>query len=269
MVLPQGISKTSGLEACLAMVRLSTHNTAGIGDAENDHAMLQTCELGLAVAWGSETLKKQADAVLPDTGPADVGRYLDAFAQDGHIPLPVSTRRHLLLGHRDHGSPFSLSIRGRNLLVAGDPKSGKSWVVGYCASNLFYTVTACAFSIPKAIYIARSITGVAVFGGSDPLPKPRDLVKALRHADTSVVVDLSKTSHEEKLGFVRNLLPAVATLRRSTGLPHRIVLDEAHYFLKDPEELILNDLREGGYTLATIELPNSIRLCWKRRVQLS
>jgi hypothetical protein len=36
-----------------AILRLSGHNTLGIGDAENDHELPETCEVGVAVAWGS------------------------------------------------------------------------------------------------------------------------------------------------------------------------------------------------------------------------
>jgi hypothetical protein len=32
--------------------------------------------------------------------------------------------------HADDGQPLSLAVRGRNVLVAGDPQSGKSWVPG-------------------------------------------------------------------------------------------------------------------------------------------
>src|SRR5688572_28144284 len=41
MVLPQGISKATGLQAALSMLRLSPRNMVAIGDAENDHAALQ------------------------------------------------------------------------------------------------------------------------------------------------------------------------------------------------------------------------------------
>src|SRR4249920_2188322 len=37
MVLPQAISKATGLREALFALRLSIHNTVGIGDAENDH----------------------------------------------------------------------------------------------------------------------------------------------------------------------------------------------------------------------------------------
>ena len=61
MILPQAITKATGLLEVLAILRLSPHNTIGIGDAENDHELLRVCELGVAVAWGSEELKSVAD----------------------------------------------------------------------------------------------------------------------------------------------------------------------------------------------------------------
>jgi len=37
------------------------------------------------------------------------------------------------------------------------------------------------------------------------------------HADVSIVIDLSHTPYDEKLEYVRTLLPGLATLRRHTG----------------------------------------------------
>ena len=65
------------------------------------------------------------------------------------------------------------------------------------------------------------------------------------------MIDLSHVSHEEKIDYLRSVLPALASLRRHTGLPHRIVVDEAHYFLHDPDVLSLLDLELSGYTLVT------------------
>ena len=76
-------------------------------------------------------------------------------------------------------------------------------------------------------------------------------MRALRHAGTSLVIDLSHISHEEKLAYMQSVLPALATLRRHTGLPHRVIVDEAHYFLDDPHAPGLLDLEVSGYTLVT------------------
>ena len=76
MVLPQGINKATGLREALNTLRLSLHNCVGIGDAENDYAMLDACELGVAVSWGSKALQGIADEVLQGTGPRDVAAYI-------------------------------------------------------------------------------------------------------------------------------------------------------------------------------------------------
>jgi len=65
MVLPQAISKATGLREALKILRLSPHNAVAIGDAENDYELLQSCEAGLAVAWGSEFLKQSAITLSP------------------------------------------------------------------------------------------------------------------------------------------------------------------------------------------------------------
>jgi hypothetical protein len=224
----------------------------GIGDAENDHELLRVCEVGVAVAWGSEKLKAVADYVLPGDGPPAVAGYIQELARQGQLPVPRHTRRNLLLGYTDEGMPLSLAVRGRNVLVAGDPKSGKSWIAGLlCEQLILYGYSLCVLD-PEGDYTSlEALPGVVVFGGTDPLPRPRDLVHALRHSDVSIVIDMSHTPHEEKLEYMRNLLPALAVLRRRTGLPHRIVLDEAHYFLQDPESRKLLDLELSGYTLVT------------------
>ena len=41
MVLPAGVNKASGLAAALEELGLSAHNAVAIGDAENDHALLE------------------------------------------------------------------------------------------------------------------------------------------------------------------------------------------------------------------------------------
>jgi hypothetical protein len=50
---------------------------------------------------------------------------------------------------------------------------------------------------------------------------------------------------------MRAVLPRLATLRRATGLPHRIVVDEAHYFLHDKDVPAMLDFELNGYTLVT------------------
>src|ERR1700730_7051362 len=54
MILPSGINKATGLAEALKEMRISSHNVVAAGDAENDHALLASCEVGVAVANATE-----------------------------------------------------------------------------------------------------------------------------------------------------------------------------------------------------------------------
>lgn len=92
MVLPSGINKASGLQAALEELRLSFHDTAGIGDAENDNAFLDLCECSVAVANALPSLKEQVDYVTAADHGAGVVEFIDrllASDLDGGEPRPA------------------------------------------------------------------------------------------------------------------------------------------------------------------------------------
>jgi hydroxymethylpyrimidine pyrophosphatase-like HAD family hydrolase len=91
MMLPQAISKGTGLREALTILRLSPHNAIAIGDAENDHDLLAVCEFGVAVAWGSRVLQASADEVLPGDGPKRRGRVHPKSGQ-GNATTPRAPR---------------------------------------------------------------------------------------------------------------------------------------------------------------------------------
>jgi hydroxymethylpyrimidine pyrophosphatase-like HAD family hydrolase len=63
MILPAGINKATGLVAALDELGLSSHNTVGVGDAENDHAFLRLCGVSAAVSNALPSLKSECDIV--------------------------------------------------------------------------------------------------------------------------------------------------------------------------------------------------------------
>jgi hypothetical protein len=197
-------------------------------------------------------LRSAADVVVAGAGPSAVADYLRALAAAGTLPIPARARRRLRLGYRGDGREFSLAVRGRNVLVAGDAKSGKSWVAGLmCEQLILHGYSVCVID-PEGDYRSlEGLTGVTVLGGEDPPPSPRELVRALRFADRSIVIDLSHRQLDEKVEYIRNALPVLNALRQQTGLPHRIVLDEAHYFLDGDATRQLGELQSHGYTLVT------------------
>jgi hydroxymethylpyrimidine pyrophosphatase-like HAD family hydrolase len=254
MVLPPAVSKATGLREALRTLRLSAHNTIGIGDAENDYELLAACELGVAVAWGSRALQQVADRVLPGPGPSAVAPFLVAATREGRIAPAATPRRTLLLGRDEFGAAVSLAVRGRNVLIAGDPRSGKSWVGGLLCEQLVVQQYCTCVIDPEGDYgELEALPGVVVLG-KDREASLAELARTLRHADVSVVMDLSGLVGDAKHDRVLGALRLLTQLRRDTGLPHRVVVDEAHYFLHDSAEAAAIDLELGGYTLLTYRI---------------
>jgi len=250
MVLPQGINKASGLRETLNTMRLSLHNCIGIGDAENDHALLDACEIGVAVSWGSKFLQDIADHVLEGSGPEAVADYIREVSRQAKLPSQRADDRGVLLGETSAGR-IETSIHGRNILIAGDPRSGKSWITGLFAEHLLLQGYCLCVIDPEGDYSTlESLPGVVVFEDDEP-PRLTDVARALRHPDTSIVINLSALTFEAKLAYVHELLPMLATLRQKSGLPHWIVVDEAHYFLNQPNFEYQVDLELGAYVLIT------------------
>lgn len=263
MVLPQAIGKSTGLRQALLALRVSIHNTVGVGDAENDHDLLDACEVGAAVAWGSAALRAVADEVIGGAGPGAVADYIRQVSRQPRLSAVQMGRRRLVLGRQHDGQEVSLAVRGRTILIAGEPGTGKSWLAGLlCEQSILQGYCVCIID-PEGDYRSlEALPSVITLGGDDPPPHARELVRALRHPDVSVIVDLSRISHREKREYLRTLLPLLITLRRNTGLPHKILLDEAHYFLSGSDVSTLIDPELAGYILVTYRvssLPEPVR----------
>jgi hydroxymethylpyrimidine pyrophosphatase-like HAD family hydrolase len=64
LINPPGVHKGHGLLAALKQLGISPANTAGIGDAENDHELLAASGVAVAVPHAISALKKQAHHIL-------------------------------------------------------------------------------------------------------------------------------------------------------------------------------------------------------------
>jgi hydroxymethylpyrimidine pyrophosphatase-like HAD family hydrolase len=252
MALAQGVSKATGLSVGLETLRRSPRNAVAVGDAENDHELLRLAEVGAAVEWGSPSLRSAADIVIAGDGPRAVGDFIRHLASTGRLPMPERARRRLIVGHTEDGREFSLAVRGRNVLIMGETNSGKSWLAGLlCERLILHGYSLCVID-PEGDYRSLdALPGVRVLGGEDDPPSPRALLHALRYPDRSVVIDLSCMEHKAKSDYIRSVLPALNVMRRRMGTPHRIIVDEGHYFLRDAVRDGLLDLDFNGYTVVT------------------
>jgi hydroxymethylpyrimidine pyrophosphatase-like HAD family hydrolase len=90
MILPVGIDKAAGVRVALASLDLSPHQSVAVGDAENDQAFLDACELGIAVGNAVLSLKEGADWVTRGTDGRGVIEIIELLL---HSDLRAVTRR--------------------------------------------------------------------------------------------------------------------------------------------------------------------------------
>lgn len=258
MVLPAGVTKGTGLFEGLAYLGVSHHNTIAVGDAENDHSLLDGVELGVAVANAVESLKAHADLVLERPDGSGIVDLLTGPVVSGHQRVH-SPRWRVALGSAPDGRPASVPASQINLLVTGPPRRGKSYVAGLLAEKLIRLRYSVLVLDPEGDHTALGrMRGVMAVGGRSRLPAPADLGRLIAHRFSSVVVDLSDLGSEERTAYLRSVPAAIETQRAETGLPHWVVLDEAQeVFGRDSPVLALLDPTTTGYCLVT-HLPDEL-----------
>jgi hydroxymethylpyrimidine pyrophosphatase-like HAD family hydrolase len=96
MVLPSGINKASGLAKALSRLNISPHQVVGVGDAENDHAFLESCAVAAAVDNALPALKDRCDMVLAKDHGEGVAELIDRLLADDLASLgPRRPRKEL------------------------------------------------------------------------------------------------------------------------------------------------------------------------------
>jgi hydroxymethylpyrimidine pyrophosphatase-like HAD family hydrolase len=233
MLLPGGVTKATGLIAALTALDLSPHNTVGIGDAENDHAFLAVCECAVAVADAVPALRERADVVTRAAGPAGVIEFIEAHVLNDLAELAPALKRHALrLGERADHAAQTVAAHGTRLLILGPSGSGKSTISGVLVEQLVAAGRGVCLIDPEGDYQTLSeLPGVVVLGGraQHALPAPEELTQLLPRAGTSVVLDLSAMSRTEKVSYATGALATIAAVRARSGMPHWLILDEAHH----------------------------------------
>src|SRR3954471_8044520 len=93
MVLPSGINKATGLAKALKRMKISAANVVGIGDAENDHAFLESCAVAGAVSNALPSLKERCDVVMGRDHSGGVVDLIDRILGDDLQSLGVRRPR--------------------------------------------------------------------------------------------------------------------------------------------------------------------------------
>jgi len=233
MLLPHGVSKASGVRPVIGMLGLSHRDVLALGDAENDLDLYEAC--GFAACPGNAVagVKARADWVFPGDNGAAIAAALDDLIVDGRLSLPASARHRLRLGWAARtAEPATVPARDVNLLVQGDAHSGKSWLTGALIERLAGDRYATCVIDPEGDYqVLAALPGVT-WSVVRQESEWSEALFVLRHDPAAtVVVDVSGSSHAEKVRLVEAGLRHIRALRQERGVPHWVVLDEAHYLL--------------------------------------
>lgn len=234
MILPTGVSKASGLEQALRRLGVSRHNVVAVGDAENDHAFLRAAGFAVAVANAVPALAAEADYVTAAPNSAGVRELADQLVEHDLEPLWKSLPgRTVTLGIRTDGTAFAYPVFGPNLLVTGTSGTGKSTLAAVFVERLVRDDYVICLLDPEGDF--RSLAeqeGIVVLtsaeGDKQADVRADEVTQLVRHRGTSVVVDLSQLTKDEKVRAVAHFLQAVDQLRAETGAPHWLIVDEAH-----------------------------------------
>ena len=258
MILPSGINKGTGLKVALDELGLSTHNTVGVGDAENDHAFLGICECSAAVGNALPILKERADVVTEKTHGAGVEEIIEQLLADDLRSLQPRLKRHdILLGHRANGEEFCLGPYGTRAAVAGPSGGGKSTVVTAIVERLIQKQYQVCIIDPEGDY--DDVVQFVTLGASDRIPGISEILEVLKNAGSSISINLLGVPLADRPSYFVGLLPRLQELRARTGRPHWIVIDEAHHLL--PSELDSASLSIpsslGSFALITVH-PKSV-----------
>lgn len=248
MIVPAGVSKGSGLYFALGELGISHHNAVAVGDAENDHSLLDVGEVSVAVANAVPALKRHADVVLDEPDGAGCAAFLRGPLVGGTARVH-SPRYQVTLGRDVHGAAVAVPASQFNLLVAGAVGAGKSYVAGGFAERLVALGYSVLVVDPEGDHLGLArLRGLMTMTPGPGAGSADRVVEILQHRFGSAVVDLSEVPLDERADRVTEIRAAAERLRAEVGLPHWIVLEEAHALLEADElDRTPLDAGLGGY----------------------
>jgi HAD superfamily hydrolase (TIGR01484 family) len=234
MVLPSGVNKAAGLARALSELGLSAHNVVGVGDAENDHALLAHCELGVAVQNALPMLKERADWVTQAERGAGVSELIEALIASDLVELQAKLRRRDLPLDAESieqktESTVSVHPYGQRVLLCGTSGSGKSTLATSFLERLFDATYQVCLIDPEGDF--ELLEPAITLGNERETPRSEEVLHVLNRPESSAVVNLLGLPLDQRPAFFVELLARITELRRSSGHPHWLVVDEAHHML--------------------------------------
>jgi hydroxymethylpyrimidine pyrophosphatase-like HAD family hydrolase len=258
MALPTGVNKATGLEVAVRRLGMSRHEVVGVGDAENDHSLLEYCECGVAVANAVDSLKESAAFVTRGGDGTGVAELIDELIDNDLHRMEGKLERHLVLvGERPDGSEVRIPPYGRNLLIAGPSGTGKSTMTAGLIERLIDKAYQVCIIDPEGDY--STLQALICLGNQQRAPTVDEVLAILEDPTINLDVNLLGLRLEDRPFFLAQLIPGLQALRARTGRPHWIVLDEAHHMLPEAwGQVSLTFPRKLGETILVTVHPDHL-----------
>lgn len=225
MILPTGINKATGLAAALRKLELSRHNTAGIGDAENDHAFLHACRLGVATANALETVKERADVVTKRDHGGGVAELIDHLLSNDLVERSLPWQRHRLRAAHATDRDWSWLPGCENLVVYGSGSGISDAQQAICATLASADYQYCQLRLhgaPPSVLLPPEINNMTTvaLGNEQQLPTSEEVLQALAQPARNVDVVLTAGTKEERVQRMRELGEQLCQWQAKHGRPH-------------------------------------------------
>jgi len=186
MILPSGINKASGLKALLNKLHYSIHNTVAIGDAENDGAMLELVECGVAVSNALTSVKGIADFTTSADYGKGVMELIDMLMKDDLKQIAPKFSKHCLeLGNHRDGSLFSINPYRSGILLSGVSGGGKTTFTLAIIESLIRKSYQFCLIDPEGDYL--NLERTLVIGNETSIPPVEELIPLLNEPEQNLV----------------------------------------------------------------------------------
>lgn len=233
MLLPPGVSKGVGVGQAIRALGLSFHDVLGLGDAENDLDFFEACGWTASPINAVPELKDRADWIFPGENGTAIAQAITGPILSGLLPVARSRRHRVALGwSAETAEEIAIPERGVNVLIQGDPLSGKSWLAGVLIERLLGRRYAVVVIDPEGDYhVLAPLPGVSWTEVADRGDWERALERFDHDPQACVVLDLSTLPQAKKVELMETGLELLRERRQRCGMPHWVILDEAHYSL--------------------------------------
>jgi hydroxymethylpyrimidine pyrophosphatase-like HAD family hydrolase len=254
MLLPAGVSKGSGVQQALAFLGLSSHDALAVGDAENDLPLFDACGWSACPGDSLPAVRERVDWVFPGVHGDGIAAAITEQILPDRLAVQQSPRHRISIGWvAATSAPVTIPARGVNVLIHGDPHSGKSWLAGALVERLVAARYSVCVIDPEGDYrVLTRLPGVSWTEVEEARDVDRALDGLLRDPAASTVLDLSALPHAAKVAVIERTFRRIREIRRSVGRPHWTLVDEAHYSLHGggvPADAL--DIEDRGVCLVT------------------